>query len=612
MLEGKIESGADQVVIICPDINVKAIDAALRLSINDLVNLDDDLDEARVIKETLACLGAADGDISSDKLCITNLQGDQEQEQTISGSEQIVPPDHDSQDKPEQPTCGDNSDYDLKSDIEEMDVISACNDSDYTEQLSEEEEKEEQEEEPESTLDPVTGALLLKDLKCPMCSRAYRSITLLKMHMAKCHLEDAIMKLAGTNTSDVGTMCHLCGKNWAPLKSKSENQTKFFRHIALSHRYLDKVLSDTMRTKFNEDILKARPQVYKRTLFVSPQHGPEGPSCPLCNKCFTGVMGLRVHLILSHFMTEILETSGVTDYKRCYLCLRALGNRNTEKKRQRSVMALHVATKHGYLEKVMDRDLKQKWKQLKKMPLKERVDLKRRRDPQSKGEISRKGKEYNISLKCPLCSRVFHSHTSLTLHFCSMHYKKDVLRYAKTSDKAIEDAQCNICGKQLKKDVKKRSVKAAHLSKHLAMYHKLIDKVVPEKVKKQFNRTLLQAIPNIKKTWLFVTSDTVISGQQCLLCEKRFEDKRIFKDHMISVHFLSSIIDVSQITDINICNICDKPAIKGESEIGRRFCMVRHLALKHNFLTKVLEKEGLTERWVEVMDNFKSLTQNRL
>ncbi len=614
MLDAKNELGSDQVVILCPDIDVKSINAVLKLSITGLVNFEDGLNEAREIQEMLACLGATDADISSDKFCVVNAQDNQEREETsIHGAENAAPPDK-ALVQHKHLTHGDDSDCDMKSDIEEMEVMSACNDDDYIEQLSEEEEEDEyenegeiKEEEPESTLDPVTGALLVKDLKCPMCSRAFRFIDRLKSHMANCHWKDDIMNLAGTNANDIGTICHLCGKTWAPIKKLSKNKARFFTHIAFGHRYLDEAIPNAMKTKLNEDILKARPKMCKRALFISgsPDES-DSPSCPLCNCRFTTLLGLKFHLIQSHLKSEILQTSGVTDCKRCRFCLKVLGNEKTENER-RSAMAFHVATIHGYLEKVMDQDLKQKFDELKKMPFKVRIDQRNRKTKPKQDEVSRKGKEYNISLKCPLCSRVFQSYKNLTEHFCRVHYRKDVLRYAKTSDKAIDEAQCNICGKQLKKDVKKRNIKAVNLSNHLALHHKLIDKVVPEEVKKQFNRTLLQAIPNIKKTWLFVTNDTVISGQQCLLCDKRFECKKKFKHHMIGVHFLSSIIDVSLITDLSICNLCDKPGLKVESESNRRSNMARHLAVKHNFLTKVLEKEGLTDRYVEVMDNFKML-----
>ncbi len=610
MLEGKIECGTDQVVIICPDIDVKSINAVLSLSINGLVNLEDGASEAQVVKETLACLGAAGADISSNKLCISDPHGRQVQKPTtINGLEKTSGLDKDIQAQHEQPTLGCKSDSDMKSDIEEMEVMSACNDDDYTEQLSEEEHENEgeiKEEEPESTLDPVTGALIVKNLKCAMCPRAFRSIDRLKSHMARCHFKDAIMKMAGTDANEVGTMCHLCGKTWAPIKSLTKSKTKFFTHIAFGHRYLDKVLPNAVRTKLNEDILKVRPRMFKRALFVSPQHEPDGPSCPICNYNFSFLTDLRRHLIKSHFKSEILEISRVTDYKRCRLCLKTLSNGNTDNERQ-SIMALHIGTIHNYLEKVMDKDMNQKWNKLKKMPFKVRVDLRKRKDAQRQDEVSRKEKESNISIKCPLCSNIFRHQRNFTDHFCGVHYRKDVLKYAKISDKAIDNAQCNICGKQFKKDVKKRVVKVMAMSSHLALQHKIINVVVPEEVQKQFNQSLLQAIPNIKKTWLFVTSDTVISGQQCLLCDKRFECKRKFKDHMIGVHFLSSIMDISQIPDLNICNVCDKPATKVERERDLKFNMVRHLAVKHNFLTKVLEKEGLTGRWVEVMDNFKTM-----
>ncbi len=599
---------SESMVLACTDFNRKTVDKALNLTVKGYVDLEDE-EEAAMVKVFLASLGGK----MWESLEVYSLVNDFEQ--TIFKSEAAS-------------LNGSVESEDHTEEVDEMQDVFDCDDDQLEikngelmlaeenichETIGQMSEADEKEEEMDTVLDEATGNMVVKSLKCPLCGKACpRKLTNLKVHLAIVHFKQEIRDLAGSNKeSGDGVMCHLCGLRTRKLSKKRKVNLELLSHVGLRHKYLDMVMPDDLKQRLNRHILKALPNTNVGDLFQLEDAAGDFPTCPLCDRIFAFFTDLQRHVATRHFGSRVLEHCEDPDYKHCHLCLKSMGNENSTKWTLKDMMALHLAMQHGYLEKYMDEDLK------KKMDAMSKIHTKVRWRPRMEEAAKRRRTAkltVKTNLRCPMCQANFDNYKSLMGHLSKAHYKKDILSEAKVTEAVIQSQKCHLCQRQLKSNWKKRCEKVNALNRHLAHSHKILDKVMPEEVKRQVNQHLQEAIPAISEKNLVANSRAEEDiGQKCLMdCDKRFRTISAFKTHMIHVHFSADILALGNVTDVTVCNIChSKLRRTTPSESARRYEMARHLALRHDFLAKVVGKRDLKDTWLRAMEHIKKLNEKR-
>ncbi len=329
-----------------------------------------------------------------------------------------------------------------------------------------------------------------------------------------------------------------------------------------------------------------------------PSELEDGLTCPLCPKKLPFFRCLNQHLTTSHYRSEILKSNGVTDLRKCPVCLTPLSSDMTPKPSQESTIAFHIGMQHGYLEKVMHKDVKKSW-----MPLKEKHD-----EEQSQKKLKRqdelKQSQTKGSMVCPICGRELPSFSVLKNHICMVHFKRELMRLGGVSGGVPPDHKCDMCGRAWSKSIRKESARNVRFVVHLGGHHRFLEKVMPDEIKQQINDQLSKRGPTFKAKKLPL-SKSKNEGQTCLLCHKIFQDAKSYSTHVTTVHFATDILAVKDQTDFRRCNVCQKPLGSDSSTtFSLRHTMLIHLALKHDFLLQVMEPK-LREEYKSVMGKFK-------
>ncbi len=217
---------------------------------------------------------------------------------------------------------------------------------------------------------------------CPLCEQSFSSAISLKSHLANRHFQNELLDLAGLSSLN---KCPLCPKQIKNTKDK----TQIAAHIALKHKYIDRVMPVEMKTELNRQLASKFPQ---SALFDAPklkfnqmardsvakdhdycQQSKSGGyrhiDCMLCEAAFDDLYVFREHLILVHFKVEILKRSGATDARKCNLCSKTSDSVKLTKTQLITCMAAHLGNVHKLLEEVMPEDARQRLKEITQLEL---------------------------------------------------------------------------------------------------------------------------------------------------------------------------------------------------------------------------------------------------
>ncbi len=203
--------------------------------------------------------------------------------------------------------------------------------------------------------------------KCPLCHLPHDKSYLLRIHLARSHFKQELLKEA--RIKEGARKCTLCGDSIGKAgMQKSMLVIYMAKHVGIKHKYLDKVLPDDIKQKLEDTEISCDKRIMQpistEKLAVCNEGSNTMLHCPLCPSRFkvtTKADPLRKHLAICHFKNEVFSHAGVTDIMSCPLCeykhvksdSKSIGN-------DKNRMVKHVGLTHRYLDKVMPVELRMK------------------------------------------------------------------------------------------------------------------------------------------------------------------------------------------------------------------------------------------------------------
>ncbi len=358
--------------------------------------------------------------------------------------------------------------------------------------------------------------------------------------------------------------------------------------------------------------------------------------CFLCPEEFNTLTSLKSHLALHHFRDELMSKSGSTVDK-CGMC----GRGNTNSANAELVMACHLAYTHMLLKLMIDKPFQNKIFHP-RLPTSSKVKHKQQagKVKKPKGNTALKDK-----LLCPLCPKKLKTLNTLKSHLAVHHFKDELLKKSGSSNH-----KCGICGKQYGTLAQSNTNDELLMTWHLAYTHKVLETMIPDKLKKQLfgdeielksnlGRTVVKSnkIPTNWKTFETVGTLKLMSGvinnieesdkfqpkivlenmkvevedinlktpnerhpeantvdtefnakHTCFLCAGNFATWRSLQSHLAQYHFKDDLLIKSDSSQYR-CGICGRDFFQANRPKSRNdTIMICHLAFVHDLLRPLI------------------------